>query len=670
MNKLIMCFVLMLSALSSVYAQRKFGKVQKEEIEQKAHDKEPDASAAVLYRNHFTTFNYINGKGFYMETYVHEIVKIYNSKGYSRANIEVPLYRSKKEYESIKSIKGITYNMINGEVVKDKLTKQSIFEEEASEFKKIKKITMPNIQDGSVMEIKYTFVSPFTFNVNEFVFQEDIPVDQLQMTFFAPEYFNYKTHSKGWVPYTSAKDTRARKLTLTYYVNADGNANRTQEDKRVEDVEFRDIGTIIDLKDVPSIKEEPFCPNISNYKAGLQFELVSTKFPNSFQESYSTNWSDVAHKIYESNSFGNELDKKSYFKKDIDALLIGTTSTEETVAKIYSYVKNYMNWDGYSGIYARNGVSKAYKEKVGNVAEINLMLTAMLQYAKVPANPVLISSKSNGIPLFPNLNAYNYVVSGVEAQGGVLLLDAADASSGLNLLDESLLNWTGRLVREDGSSKNVSLYPVKPAAHRAMINLEFDEDFYLQGTVKNQYSGHFARTMRSEMYELGEEELSQMVEKTVGDALVESVELKDLKKTSKPLIVSYDLEELGMVEKIGDNLYFSPTTVVALKENYFKSETRKFPIDFAYARHENFIANIKIPEGYIVESLPEKLAINLPNNAAQYRFDINQMGNSVTVTLSRKINKPIFSSKNYPHLKSFFKMIVDKESEKIVLKKI
>jgi hypothetical protein len=60
------------------------------------------------------------------------------------------------------------------------------------------------------------------------------------------------------------------------------------------------------------------------------------------------------------------------------------------------------------------GVKKAYKDKTGNVAEINLMLTAMLRYAGLNANPVLVSTRSNGIAIFPNRTAFNYVIAAVE----------------------------------------------------------------------------------------------------------------------------------------------------------------------------------------------------------------------------------------------------------------
>jgi hypothetical protein len=59
---------------------------------------------------------------------------------------------------------------------------------------------------------------------------------------------------------------------------------------------------------------------------------------------------------------------------------------------------------------------KAYKDKTGNVAEINLMLTAMLRYAGLNANPVLVSTRSNGIAMFPNRTAFNYVMQPLKTE--------------------------------------------------------------------------------------------------------------------------------------------------------------------------------------------------------------------------------------------------------------
>ena len=81
-------------------------------------------------------------------------------------------------------------------------------------------------------------------------------------------------------------------------------------------------------------------------------------------------------------------------------------------------MKSTVKWNEYNGYSCDEGVKEAYKDKAGNVAEINLMLTAMLCTVGLKANPVLVSTRANGISIFPNRTAYNYVIAAVEIPEG------------------------------------------------------------------------------------------------------------------------------------------------------------------------------------------------------------------------------------------------------------
>ena len=92
----------------------------------------------------------------------------------------------------------------------------------------------------------------------------------------------------------------------------------------------------------------------------------------------------------------------------------------------------------------------------------------MLRYAGLTANPVLVSTRSNGIAIFPNRTAFNYVIAAVETPNGNILLDASDKFSTPNVLPFRALNWYGRLIRKDGTSEEVDLMPKK---HQMMLFL-------------------------------------------------------------------------------------------------------------------------------------------------------------------------------------------------------
>jgi hypothetical protein len=106
--------------------------------------------------------------------------------------------------------------------------------------------------------------------------------------------------------------------------------------------------------------------------------------------------------IYDYDDFGPELNKSGYFEDDLK--LVWLILQLRSQNRCYFKTCKSNCWNDYYGYSCNEGVKKAYKDKTGNVAEINLMLTAMLRYAGLNANPVLVSTRSNGI-MFPNRTA-------------------------------------------------------------------------------------------------------------------------------------------------------------------------------------------------------------------------------------------------------------------------
>jgi len=184
-----------------------------------------------------------------------------------------------------------------------------------------------------------------------------------------------------------------------------------------------------------------FVNNINNYTSAVSHELESVQYPNRPFKLYSTDWKSVTKTIHDDSDFGQELEKTNYFESDLNLILKGFTLPEEKIIAVFNFVKTKVKWDNSFGIFCSNGVKKAYTDKTGNVAEINLMLTSMLRYAGLEANPVLISTRSNGIAYYPTIAAFNYVVSAVDISGELVLLDATEKYSNINVLPYRDLNW-------------------------------------------------------------------------------------------------------------------------------------------------------------------------------------------------------------------------------------
>ncbi|MBW4969382.1 DUF3857 domain-containing protein [Croceibacter atlanticus] len=651
-----------------------FGDVSEEELLEKEHPIYKDADAAILYRSYNTYFTYTTNEGFLVNTEVHERIKIYNPDGYKYATKSVSLYEQDSKYkDDLRSLKAYTYNLENGNISKDKLSKDGVFKEEQSKYRTLTKFTMPNLKEGCVIEYKYLLKTPFVSNLDEFRFQEQIPINTVSSKFRSPEYYGFNMHQKGLSQISIENEVKSR--TIIY------KPQNSQSRKIVDRVVIHDKSpktrkltfseNIINMSgsQIPAIKEELYTNNIDNYSNAIKFELAYINFPGSTYKNYSNSWNDVAKSIFDQPQFGDELKKSNYFNNDLSRLISSQQSEIEKTVAIYEFVKQKMNWNGYVGIATDDGVRSAYKNNVGNITEINLILTAMLREAGLNTNPVLLSTKNHGIPIFPTRNGFNYVISSVTIDGGLVLLDASKKYGEINLLEEELLNWNGRLITEDGRSKWVNLLPNKQAEQNTMLSVTIDNDLNTNAKVINKLTGHKSYAFKKKYANVAKVSQLEMFENQFKNIQVSNLEVQNLDKLYQPISFNYDVSYSNALDIIDSKIYVTPLLHLGTYENPFVPETRQYPVDFVYPLKTRVIASIKIPDGYTVETIPETLNIAIPKNQGSFQYLVNVSGNNIQVSSQLSISTHIIASNYYKELKAFYDMVINKQLEKIVLVK-
>ncbi|MDI9313031.1 MAG: hypothetical protein QM535_22665, partial [Limnohabitans sp.] len=443
----------------NVFSQKyELGKVTIDELKEKAHPKDTAAVAAVLFKKGKVFFQYTHEKGFYTITEVVEKIKIYKKEGINYANQSLNLYDYGSSIETIEILDAFSYNLENTKIVKSKLKSDGVFEERFNKYWKRKKVLFPQVKEGSIIEFRYKITSPRYTDLRDWDFQEFIPVNYSEYVTYIPEFFVYKYHQKG----VFFPKLYAETFEDNYSGNYQGMENRIGGFVPVVytyNIKHNVNVNKFSLNDLPRLKEEKFVNSIDNYKSSMVFELSSVTMPGNMTTNYSTDWGSVVNKIYENSDFGLELDKTGYFENDILSLVQNLKKRDEKIGAIFNYVKSMINWNGHKSYLCDDGVKTAYKNKTGNVAEINLMLVAMLRFAGIDANPILVSTRDNGIAFYPSRTAYNYVIAGVEIEDDVILLDATDKFAVPSVLPTRDLNWVGRIIRKSGSSAEINLTP-------------------------------------------------------------------------------------------------------------------------------------------------------------------------------------------------------------------
>ncbi|WP_240032172.1 DUF3857 domain-containing protein [Psychroflexus aestuariivivens] len=613
------------------------------------------ASAEVLYEKGKISF-ILDDLGWRYVFEMHRRIKIFNKDGYDQANIEIPYYvgESNSAKENIKRIKAYTYYLENDKIEDEKVRNKDIYDLELSELVEAKKFTFPKIQDGVIIDYSFIIESPHIRNLPKWSFQSKIPTRYSEYATVIPtEYLNYRSQSRGFYRI----ETTTEELDISLQTMNGG-------------VQTKSIRTRNYTRNLPGIEPENHVNNISNYTTAVSYELSSYRSGGQYDIEYlSSSWKDVIKNLKESETFSKELQRTNYFEEDLANVLEGASSQMDKINRILNFVKSKMKWNEENRRFCSDKLKRVYDDGVGNSADINIMLTAMLRHANLNANPVVSSTISNGIPFFPTVSGFNYVLSGVTVDGQYYLLDATDNFSSLNLLPTRTMNWQGIELTPD-SSRDIRLVPEKASKVNFNVFAKINKDGMLSGQCRVYYFDQFALNARNAFSKTSEEKVKEAYEKQYKVNNVHDFSQDNLESLNKPLVQTFKFGETeGFVEKIGEKLYISPLVFLKSENNPFKAKERNYPIDYTFPKSYKFRLNIDLPEGYEVDYVPEKNIFNFSDEMLSFTYIINAANGKLVIDVTKDINVAIIPTQYYTNLREYYISMLDKENEKVVLVK-
>lgn len=636
---------------SPIYTQDyDFGDISKAELQEKFYALDSSVSAAILYKKEEVDFFFTKAEGFIQEREIHERVKIYNKEGFDWATKKIYLYRGDGgNIEKVSGIKAYTYNLIDGKIEKDKLGREGEFEEDYNEFTRINSFTMPNLNEGSVIEYRYKITSPF-IRIDDVVFQYDIPIKKLNVKIATPEYYIYNNRMNLRAKYQPKVNISSKNNTIPF--------------------DYKTNIISINENNVPGLKSEAFSGNMSNYRSKMSLELTAILNANKIiTKEFTTDWEKVSKTIYDNESFGRQVNEFNFYKDELGSLVADNENELEKIFLVEDFVKSKVKWNGNFGKYAQNGIRSAYKNGEGNVADINLLVISMLKSLGLNAAPVLISTRDNGIPLFPSLNGFNYVICSVQIGEKSVYIDATEQYSSNNVLPQRTLNWQGRLINDDGTSSWVDVRPTSISEQSSMLNVKIDDDLSVSGSLNEKHTSYLALNYRKKYALMSDEDKIKYIESDKGGLEVNNLNVENVEDIQNPIKVSYEYELSDGLDKIGDKIYFSPLLFLTSRENPFKLEERQYPIDFVFPFKDTYLVNIMLPNGYSVESLPKSEALEFNYGAAKFLYLLKENGKYLQLRLELEIKNTLIQPEDYKTFKNFFSKSVEKQLEQIVLTK-
>lgn len=646
---LTVCLLVTLSSFAQKPAPVKFGDILSDVVKMKVYPKDSSAEAVVLYDGGETYFEIMGGNIFITQI-IHERIKILKKSALERGSIKIPVVRvSGTIQEFLSDIKGFTHNDNNGSPTKDKLTKDMIFQEKASETVYYTKISMPNIKEGSVIEYSYKKQTPMgiSHNPTTWYFQQGIPVERSDYKITIPAYFYYRMIMNGYLPL----------------------AHNENKDVNISEFNINGLQYHFVVLDAPAFRDESYITTESDYLSKIDFELASVNWPSVLIQDFSLDYKNLNKTLLESEQFGQQLKRNGFLKDIASEIKAKYQDSTDRIQTAVNYIVKNVKFNGGSSIYT-TGLKKVFEKKTGDAADINLMLVALLREIGYDANPVILSTRDHGRihEQYALMRRFNYVVAHIEKDGKDFLIDATDEHLKVGMLPYQCLNHNGWLVHST-FPRFVSLEPVERDIEFEKAEMKIDEEGEMKGKFTKSYAGYSAWSARKSFKKEGQEKFLEEIKKAKTNWTVSKAEYHNTDEISQPMEARYDVEMTDFVTKAGNMMYLKPMLSEGHTENPFKDTERTYPIDFAMPIDETFMASYEIPAGYAVIEKPQNVSFALPENGGKFTHVVNVHESKITVTSRLNFRKTMYTPEEYLSLKEFYDQIVKKQNEQIVLKK-
>lgn len=642
-------FLLSIFTIHGFSQDFKYGKVSVEELKKEKSMIDADAAGEILYEKAEIRLELSTTENrFYITEEVEGRIKVYDKDNLSSRflNKKVRVYSPNSTREKITSFKGSTYNLENGKAVETKVKGSDIFKEKENKYYESEKFAFPNVQNGSVLEYKYTVVSPFYQEIERWYFQQEIPIEHSEFTFIRPEFFVYSPDERGGLR---------------------GKVNQTR--KAAMGMNFHNTITEYVFQNVKPLKKEPFVFNLNNLKSSIRFELMKFEHPGFLTENYSTTWAAIGKDLMNHSEFGGQLKGNGFLDETVKNLTSGLSSPKEKMQAIFNFVKSNYSWNNYSGLGSDTGVKSTFKDKTGNVADLNLMLVSMLQKAGLNANPVVLSTVQNLMVnyTFPSVTSLDFVIAAVEINNGLYLMDATEKYSDINMLPLRDLNHRGFRIMDNGTVQEIQLTNYALSTEKEVINVSLSEDGKVSGVFTETKDKYFAMTDK-----MSQVEDPKGFDKNYLEQFNFDVEQYKIDENAEKGLLRYSFKftDIPVGESISNKLILNPMLFTQLKESSFTQDNRNYPLEFGSLISKSKIIKIKIPEGYKVESLPSEKQFVVDGNVAGYVYKIEEKDGHIILNSVYEIAHSVLPANYYELMKDFESKQINAESQEIVLVKI
>lgn len=628
----------------------KWGKPTDAELNMTTYAPDPEAEAVVLCSQTVLRYDLSSGS-LKLILSTKKRIKVLKEEGKDKANGAISyIYNGHHldDCEQLVKLKATAYNMVDGKLVKTKMEGNMVNHEDVTKTLRLTKYTVPQVTVGTVIEVEYEIESDFISHIDDWWAQSEIPVMYTSFDVTVPEYFDFSVDERG--SYRLENKIEDTSMNLAAGIQCRG--------KR-----YQFFG-----RNLPALRKKKMLYAPQSYGQRVSMELRSIQIPGSMTKYFTSNWDDVDKQLLDDDEFGGRLGKNPLKTEMQEAGVADIADPVERIMAIYRLLKDRVKWNEKYTLYAESA-GKVLKERSGSNASINFILINMLRDAGFEAYPAVMRSRDKGFLTVARatVKEFNTFVVAVKVGDKLSYLDGSIEDGWLDVLPDHLLVDRARIVSKDKPTEWVDLTGVSESKSRSMVKGELQADGTLQADIQTKYTGLEAASLRHEFRMATDS--ATYVSKLAQELNCEIESLSLAKHHGLGSDVERKMHLVKQCDAAGDIIYLNPWVLNVMSENPLTEEQRTLPVEFPCLNAESLTSVITLPEGYVVEELPQPLMIKSEDGKLSCLIASTTDGSTLSSRCQIQVGRLFFSFQEYPFVKNFFEEVYKRLQDVIVIKK-
>jgi hypothetical protein len=372
-------------------------------------------------------------------------------------------------------------------------------------------------------------------------------------------------------------------------------------------------------------------------------------------------------------------------------LVAGKTDFYEKAEAIGDFVQQKIRYfviEMGIGGYQPHPAGEIFKGRYGDCKDKATLLAAMLSSVGLHSDIVLVDTRRGFVnPDAPSIMG-DHAIAAIEIPAGYdspklhsvvkadsgkryLIFDPTWEKTPFGQVENDLQGSYGVLV-EGAQSQLVRIPVMDPELNTVSRSAHFavNADGGIKGKVMDKRFGDFADRRRREYMSEDEKKQAEFLQRVAGRDLMavtlSGIKVKNLDTISKDLTTEFDVQSSHYATAVGPLLMLRPR-VMGSYEMHVDRKPREFAIDLEETMQGNDEFDIDLPEGYVVDELPDPVKADF--GFASYQSSSVVHGRTLHYSRTYTLREVTLPAGKYAEVQKLAALIGSDEQSQVVLKK-